>query len=109
MHLGSDRALAGEAHLGTAGHAELPSPVRTGSGSEGVISARLTRRAPLSMRNTRRLDVSTSSLLYLARARGSVAFRRFVMLLPLRLVCERIEPTRLVDGEDAVQMVELVL
>src|SRR5207237_4504177 len=40
LHLGSDRAIAGEVHLSEAGHTELPSPVRTGSGSKGVISAR---------------------------------------------------------------------
>ena len=39
LHLGSDSALTGEEHLGAAGHTELPSPVRTGSGDEGVISA----------------------------------------------------------------------
>src|SRR5712691_6037782 len=40
LHLGGNRALTGEEHLGAAGHTELPSPVRTGSGYEGVISAR---------------------------------------------------------------------
>src|SRR5205823_8635224 len=40
LHLGSDGALTGEVHLGEAGHTELPSPVRTGSVSKGVISAR---------------------------------------------------------------------
>src|SRR5881628_3085004 len=40
LHLGGDGALAGEMHLREAGHTELPSPVRTGSGSKGVISAR---------------------------------------------------------------------
>src|SRR5213082_3738995 len=44
LHLGSDGALTGEVHLGEAGHTELPSPVRTGSGSKGVISARLIQR-----------------------------------------------------------------
>ena len=39
-HLGGERALTSEEHLSAASHAELPSPVRTGSGSEGVISAR---------------------------------------------------------------------
>ena len=39
LDLGSNGALTGEEHLGAAGHAELPSPVRTGSGSKGVISA----------------------------------------------------------------------
>src|SRR5207249_8216404 len=54
LHLGGDGALAGEMHLREAGHTELPSPVRTGSGSKGVISARAfmnSRRAPLSWVN----------------------------------------------------------
>jgi len=51
LHLGGDGTLAGEVHLSKAGHAELPSPVRTGSGSKGVISAAgrfRDGRAPLS-------------------------------------------------------------
>src|SRR5207237_6559402 len=39
-HLGGDRALTSEKHLSSASHAELPSTVRTGEGSVGVISAR---------------------------------------------------------------------
>src|SRR5437867_1707686 len=46
LHLGCARALAGEEHLGAASHTELPSPVRTGSGSKGVISACDVRRHP---------------------------------------------------------------
>src|SRR5213592_1651045 len=45
LHLGGDGALTGEVHLREAGHTELPSPVRTGSGSKGVISARPRSRA----------------------------------------------------------------
>src|SRR5438034_10422982 len=48
LHLGGDGALAGKMHLREAGHPELPSPVRTGSGSKGVISARALAGTPVS-------------------------------------------------------------
>src|SRR5207245_10692005 len=86
-----------------AGHAEFPSPVRTGSGSGGVISA----HGDAPGHPCRWLESTRSS--DFARPGGSVALGGLVILLPLRFVGEGIEPARLVQGENTIEVVELML
>src|SRR5881296_384138 len=107
-HLGGDGALAGEMHLREAGHTELPSPVRTGSGSKGVISARAFMNEAAGTPVVGQSNVAAAPS-HLPGFGWPVALAGLVHLLPLRAERERVDPARAIESQDAIQVVDLVL
>src|SRR2546429_7837811 len=103
-----DGALAGEMHLREAGHSELPSPVRTGSGSKGVISARAFMNKAAGTPVVSQSNVAAAPS-HLPRFGWPVTLAGLVHLLPLRAERERGDPARAVESQDDIQVVDLVL